>query len=90
MRSQTLPCVSVPRGAFTDLSLCVSVPRGAFTEQQLLGDMDSRLAGGLAVTVLLMFLSAVLFVLLRTVRRRRLQDSDQRDTVALGKHPNVV
>ncbi|KAM4569823.1 cadherin-related family member 5 isoform 2-T2 [Odontesthes bonariensis] len=67
-----------------------AVPRGAFSEQQLLGDMDSRLAGGLAVMVLLMFLSAVLFVLLRTVRRRRLEDPDQRDPAALGKHPSVV
>ncbi|XP_049423347.1 cadherin-related family member 5 [Epinephelus fuscoguttatus] len=67
-----------------------TVPRGAFTEQQLFGDVDSRLAGGIAAMMVLLFLSALLLVLLRTVRRRRLQpNSGDPATVALGKHPNV-
>ncbi|XP_078021399.1 cadherin-related family member 5 isoform X2 [Epinephelus lanceolatus] len=67
-----------------------TVPRGAFTEQQLFGDVDSRLAGGIAVMMVLLFLSALLLVLLRTVRRRRLQPtSGDPASVALGKHPNV-
>ncbi|XP_041834087.1 uncharacterized protein LOC121635093 [Melanotaenia boesemani] len=61
-----------------------SLPRGAFTEQHLFGDVDSQLASGIAVMILLIFLLAVLLVLLRVVRRRRLQEPD------LGKHPNVV
>ncbi|XP_049892528.1 cadherin-related family member 5 [Epinephelus moara] len=80
---------------FTDINSPLSstvprVPRGAFTEQQLFGDVDSRLAGGIAAMMVLLFLSALLLVLLRTVRRRRLQpNSDDPATVALGKHPNV-
>ncbi|XP_023282912.1 cadherin-related family member 5-like isoform X3 [Seriola lalandi dorsalis] len=67
-----------------------AVPRGAFTEQQMFGDVDSRLAGGIAVMILLMFLSAFLFLLLRTMKRRRLQrDPEEHTAVALEKHPNV-
>ncbi|XP_029350689.1 cadherin-related family member 5 [Echeneis naucrates] len=68
-----------------------AVPHGAFTEQQLFGDVDSRLAGGIAAMILLMFLSTLLFLLLRTVRRRHLQrNSEEHTAVALEKHPNVV
>ncbi|XP_028254589.1 cadherin-related family member 5 [Parambassis ranga] len=66
------------------------VPRGAITEQQLFGDVDSRLAGGIAVVSLLMCLSAAMFLLLRTIRRRRQQDPTDHGAVALGKHPNVA
>ncbi|XP_062239012.1 cadherin-related family member 5 isoform X1 [Platichthys flesus] len=45
------------------------VPHGAFTEQQMFGDVDTRLAGGVAVLITLMFLSALLFLLLRSVKR---------------------
>ncbi|XP_051249078.1 uncharacterized protein cdhr5-rs isoform X3 [Dicentrarchus labrax] len=66
------------------------VPRGAFTEQPLFGDVDSRLAGGIAAMILLLFLSSALFLLLRTVRRRRQRNADEHTPVALGKHPNVT
>ncbi|XP_071358635.1 cadherin-related family member 5 isoform X2 [Trachinotus anak] len=67
-----------------------AVPRGAFTEQQMFGDVDSRLAGGIAAMILLMFLSALLFLLVQTVKRRRLQrDPEEHTAVALEKHPNV-
>ncbi|XP_044042606.1 protocadherin-15 isoform X2 [Siniperca chuatsi] len=67
------------------------VPCGEFTEQQLFGDVDSRLAGGIAAMILLLFLSSVLFLLLRTLKRRRRQrNADEHAPVALGKHPNVV
>ncbi|XP_019126719.2 cadherin-related family member 5 [Larimichthys crocea] len=66
-----------------------AVPRGAFTEQQLFGDMDSRLAGGIAAMILLLFLSSVLFLLLRTVKRRRQTNTDEHTAISLGKHPNV-
>ncbi|XP_029969880.1 cadherin-related family member 5 [Salarias fasciatus] len=65
-----------------------AVPRGAFTEQQLFGHVDSRLAGGIALMLLLLFLSAVLFVLLRTVQRGRLPEP--RDDAAAEKQSSVV
>ncbi|XP_022067919.2 cadherin-related family member 5 isoform X2 [Acanthochromis polyacanthus] len=65
-----------------------TVPRAAFTEQPLFGDVDSRLAGGIAATLLLMFLSLILFLLLRTVRRRRLQEPGDRSSVE--KRPGAV
>ncbi|XP_031697587.1 cadherin-related family member 5, partial [Anarrhichthys ocellatus] len=67
-----------------------SVPRGAFTEQQMFGDVDSRLAGGITAMILLLFLSAGLFLLLRTVKRRRVQRNpdDQNASPSVGKHPN--
>ncbi|XP_071389345.1 cadherin-related family member 5 [Centroberyx affinis] len=66
------------------------VPRGPFTEEQLFGDMDTRLAGGIAAMVLLLFVAA-LFLLLRIVRRRRSsRDPADQGAIALGKHPNVV
>ncbi|XP_076578134.1 protocadherin-15 isoform X2 [Chaetodon auriga] len=68
-----------------------TVPRGAFTEQQLFGDVDGRLAGGIAAMIMLLFLSSVLFLLLRTMRRRqRHRDADEHAAVDLGKHPNVA
>ncbi|XP_041820400.1 cadherin-related family member 5 [Chelmon rostratus] len=68
-----------------------TVPRGAFTEQQLFGDVDSRLAGGIAAMIMVLFLSSVLFLLLRTMRRRRgPRNADEHAAVDLGKHPNVV
>ncbi|XP_070848734.1 protocadherin-15 [Chaetodon trifascialis] len=67
-----------------------TVPRGAFTEQQLFGDVDGRLAGGIAAMIMLLFLSSVLFLLLRTMRRRqRHRNADEHEAVDLGKHPNV-
>ncbi|XP_037615759.1 uncharacterized protein LOC119482388 isoform X2 [Sebastes umbrosus] len=66
-----------------------SVPRGAFTEQQMFGDVDSRLAGGIAAMILLLFISAVLFLLLRTARRRRLTRNPD-EHAAGGKHPSMV
>ncbi|XP_030295055.1 protocadherin-15 isoform X1 [Sparus aurata] len=66
------------------------VPHGAFTEQQLFGDVDSRLAGGIAAMILLLFLTSVLFLLLRTIRRRQRQTNTDEHAVTLGKHPNVV
>ncbi|XP_029901442.1 cadherin-related family member 5 isoform X2 [Myripristis murdjan] len=67
-----------------------TVPRGQFTEEHLFGDMDSKLAGGIAAMVLLLFLAS-LFLLLLTVRRRKsTDDSINRGDLALGKHPNVV
>ncbi|KAM7367467.1 hypothetical protein PAMP_015367 [Pampus punctatissimus] len=65
------------------------VPRGAFTEEQLFGDVDSRLAGGIAAMIVLLFLSALLFLLLRILRRRR-GEPDEQGAVGLGKHPSVV
>ncbi|XP_069375943.1 cadherin-related family member 5 [Paralichthys olivaceus] len=68
-----------------------AVPHGAFTEQQMFGDMDTRLAGGIAVLIALMFISGLLFLLLRSVKRQRLQsDPEVHTAVALEKHPNVV
>ncbi|XP_030576353.1 cadherin-related family member 5 isoform X2 [Archocentrus centrarchus] len=67
-----------------------AVPSGALMEQQLFGDVDSRLAGGIAVLIVITFLSAVLFLLLWTIRRRHLQDPEDHSTIAFGKHPNVV
>ncbi|XP_038134345.1 cadherin-related family member 5 [Cyprinodon tularosa] len=66
-----------------------AVPHGAFKEQQLFGDMDSRLAGGIAALILLTFLSAFLFLLLRFVRRRRPQEANILPSLAVGKHPKV-
>ncbi|XP_017158464.1 cadherin-related family member 5 isoform X3 [Poecilia reticulata] len=63
-----------------------AVPHGAFTEQQLFGDVDSRLAGGIAALILLMFLSAFLFLLLRFVRRRRPQEADVLPATTTLKH----
>ncbi|KAM9705410.1 cadherin EGF LAG seven-pass G-type receptor 2 isoform 3-T3 [Menidia menidia] len=62
-----------------------AVPRGAFTEQRLLGDLDSRLAGGLALLVVLV-LSGVLLVLVWTLRRRRLQGPQE----AVGNPPDLA
>ncbi|XP_054862751.1 cadherin-related family member 5 isoform X2 [Amphiprion ocellaris] len=62
-----------------------TVPRAAFTEQPLSGYVDSRLAGGIVATLLLMFLSVVVFLLLRTVRRAQLQEPGDRSSV--GKRP---
>ncbi|KAM6895728.1 cadherin-related family member 5 [Xenentodon cancila] len=67
-----------------------TVPRGAFTEPQLFGDVDSRLAGGIAVLILLVFLAAMLFALLQMIRRRQLESAVECTTEASGKHPNVV
>ncbi|XP_060926011.1 cadherin-related family member 5 [Limanda limanda] len=68
-----------------------AVPHGAFTEQQMFGDVDTRLAGGIAVLIALMFLSALLFLLLRSVKRRRLHsDPEVHTAVALETHPNVT
>ncbi|XP_070785444.1 protocadherin-15 [Enoplosus armatus] len=84
-------CTEDNQCLFTDINSVLSVvPHGAFTEQQLFGDVDSRLAGGIAAMILLLFLSSVLFLLLRTVKRRRRQsNADEHPGVALGKHPNV-
>ncbi|MEQ2199181.1 hypothetical protein XENOCAPTIV_026888, partial [Xenoophorus captivus] len=67
-----------------------AVPHGAFTEQQLFGVVDSRLAGGITALILLMFLSAFLFLLLRFVRRRRPQEANVLPAIAVGKHPKVI
>ncbi|XP_069580248.1 cadherin-related family member 5 [Brachyistius frenatus] len=67
-----------------------AVPGGAFTEQQLFRDVDTRLAGGVALIVLLVFLSALVFVLLRIVRRRRRQEAEDGAAAAVGKHLDVV
>ncbi|XP_005734273.1 cadherin-related family member 5 isoform X2 [Pundamilia nyererei] len=67
-----------------------AVPSGAFKEQQLFGDVDSTLAGGIAVLILIVLLSAILFLLLWTVHRRRVQNPEDRPAIAFGKHPNVV
>ncbi len=83
----TWPC-DVFNGIYSLFSV---VPRGAFTEQQLFGDVDSRLAGGITAMILLLFLSSVLILLFRTMKRRRRQrNCDEQAAVALGKHPNVV
>ncbi|XP_054876777.1 cadherin-related family member 5 [Poeciliopsis prolifica] len=66
-----------------------AVPHGAFTEQQLFGDVDSRLAGGIAALILLTFLSAFLFLLLRFVRRRRPQEADVLPVTTTSKHQKV-
>ncbi|XP_043964330.1 cadherin-related family member 5 isoform X2 [Gambusia affinis] len=66
-----------------------AVPHGAFTEQQLFGDVDSRLAGGIAALILLTFLSAFLFLLLRFVRRRRPQEADVLPATTTLKHHKV-
>ncbi|XP_061570383.1 cadherin-related family member 5 [Cololabis saira] len=66
-----------------------TVPRGAFTEQQLFGDVDGRLAGGVAVLILLAILAAVLFVMLQTIRRRQ-QENPAQHAEASGKLPRVV
>ncbi|XP_014870821.1 cadherin-related family member 5 [Poecilia latipinna] len=66
-----------------------AVPHGAFTEQQLFGDVDSRLAGGIAALILLMFLSAFLFLLLRFVRRHRPQEADVLPATTTLKHHKV-
>ncbi|XP_016521049.1 cadherin-related family member 5 [Poecilia formosa] len=66
-----------------------AVPHGAFTEQQLFGDVDSRLAGGIAALILLMFLSAFLFLLLRFVRRHRPQEADVLPATTTLKHQKV-
>ncbi|CAK6974005.1 cadherin-related family member 5 isoform X1 [Scomber scombrus] len=66
------------------------VPRGAFAEEQLFGDVDGRLAGGIAAMFVLLFLSALLFFLLRIIRRRRQREPDEQRAVTLGKHPSVV
>ncbi|XP_021179341.2 cadherin-related family member 5 isoform X2 [Fundulus heteroclitus] len=66
-----------------------AVPHGAFTEQQLFGDVDSRLAGGIAALISLMFLSAFLFLLLGFMRRRRPQEADILPAVTAGLHPKV-
>ncbi|XP_037315581.2 protocadherin Fat 1 [Pungitius pungitius] len=47
-----------------------SVPRAAVTEQQMFGNVDSRLAGGIIAMILLLFLSAVVFLMLRAVKGR--------------------
>lgn len=67
-----------------------AVPSGAFKEQQLFGDVDSTLAGGIAVLILIVLLSVILFLLLWTVRRRRMQNPEDHPAIAFGKHPNVV
>ncbi|XP_023205621.1 cadherin-related family member 5-like isoform X2 [Xiphophorus maculatus] len=66
-----------------------AVPHGAFTEQQLFGDVDSRLAGGIAALILLTFLSAFLFLLLRFVRRRRPQEADVLPATTTLQHHKV-
>ncbi|XP_047246189.1 cadherin-related family member 5 isoform X2 [Girardinichthys multiradiatus] len=66
-----------------------AVPHGAFMEQQLFGVVDSRVAGGITALILLMFLSAFLFLLLRFVRRRRPQEANVLPAIAVGKHPKV-
>lgn len=66
------------------------MPSGAFKEQQLFGDVDSTLAGGIAVLIFIVLLSAILFLLLWTVHRRRVQNPEDRPAIAFGKHPNVV
>lgn len=90
MLSLTLTLYS--HGVFTDIStLHPAVPHGAFTEQQMFGDVDSRIAGGIVGMILLMFLSALLFLLLRTVKSRRIQrDPEGHAAIALEKHPTVV
>ncbi|CAN9508392.1 unnamed protein product [Ophioblennius macclurei] len=65
-----------------------AVPRGAFSEQQLFGPVDSRLAGGIALMMLLLFLSGVLFVLLRTIRKGRLPEPE--DDPGVGKQSSVM
>ncbi|XP_039647912.1 cadherin-related family member 5 isoform X3 [Perca fluviatilis] len=69
-----------------------AVPDGAFREQQYFGDVDRRLAGGIAASMLLLFLSAVLCLLLRMLKRRRRQRHEHEhdhEHAAVGKHPNV-
>ncbi|KAM4522964.1 cadherin-related family member 5 [Fundulus diaphanus] len=66
-----------------------AVPHGAFTEQQLFGDVDSRLAGGIAALISLMFLSAFLFLLLGFMRRRRPQEANILPAITAGLHPKV-
>lgn len=83
-------CVSVPRDVFADRIFLLPVPHGAFTEQQLFGDVDSRLAGGIAALILLMFLSAFLFLLLRFFRRRRPQEAEVLPSMAVGKPATVI
>ncbi|XP_032444972.1 cadherin-related family member 5 isoform X1 [Xiphophorus hellerii] len=66
-----------------------AVPHGAFTEQLLFGDVDSRLAGGIVALILLTFLSAFLFLLLRFVRRRRPQEADVLPATTTLQHHKV-
>ncbi|KAM8909097.1 cadherin-related family member 5 isoform 5-T8 [Spinachia spinachia] len=47
-----------------------SVPHGAVAEQQMFGNVDIRLAGGIIAMILLLLLSAVVFLMLRAVKRR--------------------
>ncbi|AWO98365.1 putative cadherin-related family member 5-like [Scophthalmus maximus] len=66
-----------------------AVPRGVFHEQQMFGDVDSRLAGGIAVMILLMFLSALLILLLRTMKSQR-SPTDPEGHIALEQPDETV
>ncbi|XP_028809643.1 cadherin-related family member 5 isoform X2 [Denticeps clupeoides] len=65
------------------------VPRSQFGEERLFGEMDAKIAGGIAGVIVIIVLAA-LFVLVQLLRRRHdRQDPVDRGSVALGKHPNV-
>ncbi|CAL8242420.1 unnamed protein product [Merluccius merluccius] len=67
-----------------------AVPSGQFREEHLFGDVDTRLAGGIAAVLLVLFVTAS-FLMVHMVRRRRdRQDPVNQGALTLGQHPNVV
>lgn len=66
--------------------MAFAVPHGAFREQQLLEDVGSGLAAGVAILVLLLLSSGV-FLLLRSARREHCHEVE---VVTLENHPNLV
>ena len=68
----------------------IAVPSGQFREEHLFGDVDTRLAGGIAAVLLVLFVTAS-FLMVHMVRRRRdRQDPVNQGALTLGQHPNVV
>ncbi|XP_056132691.1 cadherin-related family member 5 [Lampris incognitus] len=82
--------LTVPSHEKTTEAVREKFPKSPFTEEHLFGDMDTRLAGGVA-GIALLFLVVALFLIFQLVRSRRgRRDPDNQGAVALGKHPNVV
>ncbi|XP_051974655.1 cadherin-related family member 5 [Xyrauchen texanus] len=66
------------------------VPRSQFGEEQPSGDMNVGMAGGIAALVLIAAMTTLFILLWLAKRRRERQDPEDRGSVPLGKHPNVV
>ncbi|KAK7130142.1 hypothetical protein R3I93_019695 [Phoxinus phoxinus] len=66
------------------------VPRSPFGEERLFADMNAGMAGGIAAFVLIVAVTTLFICLWLVKRRRERRDPEDRGSVPLGKHPNVV